>query len=431
MRLNEIMFLNYDNFINVKLEKNLRLQSFKQLLDIICKMDLAPAYVEGTINALLDECDCGFRNEKRIRLYIDELINYIGIKRNSDYMVVFSEDNIIIETLRNNYKNFSFIPLWAYVDEYSDSYDLFIQCGKDKFDINVPEEKYINLHDICFYQMCINPSSYVISSKYLKKINEAKTFVTGMSYTRNAIRGEYITGNLLSMANSSQDLYYDFACFRNAISNNPGIKNVIVGFAPYSLRYDLSKTRFDYRLYYYTGILPNYDVHNNVTLKKELKEYKRQIDIFVSVFGREIFDDLFEKVAIKSQIEGLEHRHFIFNSKNVSEEDKIEMAKKFQKPFEETLLENKQIISEYIEYALEHNVKVYLFLPPFSNWFKSNWDVNYVNELLKYIDILSEQYDFTLINLLDINLPDYYFGDYAHLNDLGSIYVSSIIDEYL
>ncbi len=431
MKINDLFFDNYDCFLDINLKKTIRIEALKNIMNIIGRMSFVPKYVEAIINAILDQLDNFISDEKIIRLYMDELSQYMGIKRNSKLVVVLSEENCISLTLKNYMADVSFMPGWTLVNNEDEFYDLYIKCGTKSETIVIPKEKLIDLYSICMYQMCINPSSYVISSNYKRHSSESKIIITGMSYTRNAIRKEYMGDGILSVANSSQDLYYDFLCFKNIYNKNKNIEKLIIGLAPYSLRYDLSKTHFDFRMFYYMGMLDECDAHNNESLVSNLIEYKKQVDLFVSNFGEHLLDVLYENIADRTKIESLEHRQYVFNPKDISTEEKNEMIRKFQKPYDITLQENKQILEEYIKYALDNHVKVYLFLPPYSNWYRHNWDSTYLDELLTYTEELSKRYDFELINFINRELPDYYFGDYAHLNNIGSIYITSKIMEYL
>ena len=101
------------------------------------------------------------------------------------------------------------------------------------------------------------------------------------------------------------------------------------------------------------------------------------------------------------------------------------MKGKYSKPYEETYKENRELLRDYIHYAISKGCKVIVFIPPYSEWYRNRWNPEYLGELLGYLCELKSKMDFMLVDLSGEKLPDYYFGDYAHLNRLGSIYTIS------
>ena len=427
MNICEFFFNRSDGFLNQSYNVKQRLSYLSEIIDFVCVMEAAPEYFIGLINSLLDECDSGLEDYCTCQLMMSEIARMLGIKRNAKVVVIASENNWVTEVISGWSGTVAVMPCWAMNREHTDSYDYYIKCGEKGFPFLVDPDRLIDLYAICTYQFWANPSAYHIVQQYDKDIEKADTLITGMSYTRNAIRAEYYDNKIVSMANSSQDIYYDYMCFRNAISRNAKLRKLVVGLAPYSFRYDLSKTRFDYRLFFYHGIFEDCDAHNNLNLVNELKNYRGKVLLLNSIFGNEILDALYDKSSAYSSIECVEHRNAIFHPNDISDNEIKEMEKKYDKPYEETIVENKKLLKEYIDHACSLGIEVYVYIPPFSLWYKERWNHDYVKEFFDIISEISLSTKFELINMIDECLSDQYFGDYAHLNDLGAMYVAKKI----
>lgn len=434
MNIVEYFYSIYDIVANYENDKRTRIEAFHKLADFICSMQKPKPYIITMVNALLEEFESSTTSNEFVIMVMNEIANELCLKRVYSHVLLLSEENNVAFALRRSADSkIIMMPAWSFNAFWADSYDGILQCGKIPFEeviiSAVGNAKLIHAYNICLYQICTNPSAYFIQANYLKQIEYTDTLVTGMSYTRNAIRDEYLDKKVVSVANSSQDLYFDFKYFKDAISRSSKIKNVIIGLAPYSLRYDLSKTRLDYRIFYYQELFD--DSHNNPEYKACLHEHHEQIKRLKKIFGEGIFDILFDTLADPLAIEGLERRTKIFVPAEITEPEVKEMVKKFDKPYYETITENKKILREYFDLALAHGISIYVFVPPYSQWYKEHWKKDYLDEVLDYVNELGKEYDFDLIDLSSFDLPDYYFGDYAHLNNLGAITVATVLNQIL
>lgn len=433
MFLIDFFYDNYDVITDANSDGEGRVIALRRIVDFVCKMKKATNYIVALLDALSYELEAENVNNTIIDHLMHELEKTLHMRRGAKCLSLLSEENNVSDALRDyGADDMIYMPWWSYCDEWADSYDVFWQCGKKNFDSDIANhagERLINIYSILLNQMCINPSAHIILSKYETNINEAEVIVIGMSYTRNAIRAEYIDKKLVSLANSSQDLYFDYLCFKDAMSKGDNVKSVIIGLAPYSLRYDLSKTRMDYRVYFYQELFD--DSHNNVKMRDELHEYHKQISLLKKIFDSEMIEKLFRRLADISEVEKLERSQKTFIPEEITELEVEDMRKKYDKPYMDTIQENKMILKDYIECARLLGVHVYLFMPPYTKWYKTHWDQRYINEIRNYVYELGEVFDFDLIDLSDIDLPNHYFGDYAHVNNIGAMYIASVINQIL
>ncbi len=427
---------NASIILNESFSKEKRLLAFSEIVDHISGMRQPSAYLCAIVNSLLDAFDTE-PEERIINRYVEELSACLHYSEEVELSIVLSEENTIAASLRRLFSDkIQFIPCWAINDTQLEFYDYFIICGEGYSFEDI--EKHINEEDriLNLYRLCLNgfigyPLAWKVYTDYQKNVLDCDCIITGMSYIRDALESKLINCRACSAANSSQDLYYDFLSFKEALKKNNMISKLIIGLAPYSLRYDLSLTQTPYeknRLYFYYGRFA--DSHNNVSLKKELEEYYRLLTQFKDILGDDFEEKMFFDLERFLDNEGMNNKR-VFSEDNMIPAEIFQMKGKYNKPYEKTLNENKIVLKDFINYALQNNVKVILFIPPYSRWYKERWDIAYKNELTDYCNLLMRDHDIKLVDLSEYEFSNDYFADYAHLNHLGAIYVTSLINRYL
>lgn len=270
---------------------------------------------------------------------------------------------------------------------------------------------------------------YVFDKSY-RKI-EAKGLVNGLSYARDAIHMDLLEVPMLTLANSGQDLYYNFLCLKYAYERCDSLKYVITTIAPYSLRYDesLSKLKKGDELFYYT-VFSN--VHHAES--REVQLYKREREKIDDILGKDVWENfsntLYEDFGLERYNKYISEKD-VFNPLCVESEEEEMLEKLFSKPYEETVREYKQILKDYCEYAEGHNLKMLFLITPYSEFYKERWEISYINEVRCYLQMLGKTYSFDYIDLSDKVWSDYRFRDSGHLNRVGAIYVCEIINKWL
>ena len=110
---------------------------------------------------------------------------------------------------------------------------------------------------------------------YIKKNSaEFKIFGTGMSYSQESLFEKYFDSKIFNFAFPSQDLYFDYQIAKFVLSVSSEIEFALIGLAPYSFHYDLSKSNMiNFRLLNYFIALK--DLHN---FEMPISEYRKLLN---------------------------------------------------------------------------------------------------------------------------------------------------------
>lgn len=296
---------------------------------------------------------------------------------------------------------------------------VYLSIGELKETGFVRKETFIDLFDYMSKSYFYFPEFYRIINKASENVC-AKGIITGMSYFRDAIDSNEL--NATNLAMSSQDLYYDYLMFKKYYSYQ--MEWVIIGLAPYSLRYDESlsiqqQNRINCYLDCYGDEASHnyYESDNILNIKEKLDIYTPQIcqylyeGVFVNLFGQGEYD-----------------MNQFFDEKNIPADEREEITRKYSKPYENTLLENKKILKDYLEECNSLGLRVIVMIPPYTNWYKSHWNGGiYYHELINYLMELGDKMDFELIDLTTQEWDNRYFRNTSHVNAIGRIRVTEII----
>ena len=310
---------------------------------------------------------------------------------------------------------------------------VYIFCDNNTYNcrqlFNKNDNIYIFLFEYVMYFYYQNPVTYFSWCKNLNN-KSSENIVTGISYIRDAFSSK----KFLNLANTGQDLEHDFEMFKKyAEKKNDKNKNLVIGICPYSLRYSMKCSLVNQR-----QLLLYYPYTENIKLDEEYQHYykwfktqKSYIDFFINKFNyKKCFFEFF-----LPQSERVDYSNIIFDEKKLlkkeAERKKNNLIKTYNKPYNQTLLENKKILKEYVEYAIKCNYKVFFFMPPYTSFYKKMWKKEYLIETRDYLTILSKEYDANFIDLTQIFFPDYYFYDEGHLNSMGRNEISKIIKNYI
>lgn len=147
----------------------------------------------------------------------------------------------------------------------------YIVCASDPSTVNLlPQQVYKygapKNKTVPFYLTSDGNHSHIIKralSYFEKHSAEFEMFATGMSYTSFGLDSTKFNHKLFNFAKASQDLYYDYQIAKFAVntSRRGKIRCALIGLAPYSFHFDLSKTTNEnWRLIHYLVALN--DLHN-------------------------------------------------------------------------------------------------------------------------------------------------------------------------
>lgn len=439
--MNTFIYLkeHLDQLENPSFDLNCRVQSLMSIvkyIDGINHKDQLYINMLTMITEAINE-----HNEILLQQLVAELRYTLIGGKGSKGIIVISEINEYSKVLISHYSNeYVYISLDETNQDFITGYNALIWCGASNKDLLLKWgelcnlENFIDMQMVCFHTFFQIPSAYstdIKNAELLLKDNP-DCLITGMSYIRNCINTHHLDIAAINTASSSSDLYYDYLTYKDIIGKCNSIKKIIIGLAPYSLRYDLSLAKREYersRLHYLYDKFS--DAHNCIDLKS-LEDYSKYKQQMISLWGVDCLTAIFHSVCNDKRIKYLNRINTTFDPNNINPAEKEQMTGKYNKPYPNTISENKKILYEYIASALSNNIEVLLLIPPYSDWYKEHWNIDYKYELIDYINELKETFQsIVLLDFSEFKLPDYMFGDYAHVNILGAIYISNIINEYL
>lgn len=285
----------------------------------------------------------------------------------------------------------------------------------------------INLWKELKYKFIEAPWIYNVWNNFVEKTEGCEGIVTGISYIRDAVNCDLLKYNFGTLANSSQDITMDYKMFRHGESYcKKKIKYAIVGLAPYSLRYDEALSKAQYynvrtycELFKFNGVL-NYE--KNVSSEFLNDE---EIKYIFEVYYLEKHSNLVNFYDYSKKYNN------VLMNENVRKAADDEMKGKYEKPYADTIVKNKQVLKDFLFYLNRKSIKTLVLMPPFPSWYKTRWNYSYYEEMYEYVNGLREVLKFTLIDLSNEELPDNYFMDYAHLNSKGREYIANILNREL
>lgn len=313
----------------------------------------------------------------------------------------------------------------------SDEDKIYINCSsKEITGIRGGGNIYL---DLAFYmQLCYFdfPEYHLIEKKIkaVKKENESKIegIITGMSYFRDAVDVDIMRHPAVNVARSSEDLFFDLLELVQNYSET--MKWAVMGLAPYSLNYDeaLSKVQ-NYRLCAYIhkhGKIAQRGVEAYSGLLA-LKEY------IIGYLGNDIFEYVFWNGYVRSQEIEKYDMAACFNPGCVRLEEQFEISKQYENRYPTTIEMNKELVKEYINFCSIKKLKLLIVIPPFSEWYKANWNQSYKDELIDYLQDLVNDYDFEFLDLSAQILEDDCFRNASHVNSNGQAAVTDVIDRWI
>ena len=255
---------------------------------------------------------------------------------------------------------------------------------------------------------------------YKKFFSGVHIFATGISYSQAAFYNQVFDYRLMNLAQFAQDLYYDYQIAKKIFSYNVGkAKYVLIGLAPYSFHYDLSKSKTVTQ-----RILPYYialnDVHNfaiplemyrsivnDFYIKTEVKFNEGIFDAYQNTLSTEAMNT---QTKIQAICDGYE-----WNNKN----------------FPETVAENKKILDDYLSLCEKNNAIPIMFLPPFPEGYRKHFSKEKLAEFYSFVNEARLNHIGTgFIDgwKMEKYFSDADFADGVHLNMQGAKKFSGILN---
>lgn len=249
----------------------------------------------------------------------------------------------------------------------------------------------------------------------------AEFFLTGVShaYAGTDMRCYSKTG--LNLAYTSQDLFLDFELAKIVMSKKRTLKHAIIGVAPFSLHYDLSRSINAYRTLLYYPIIKK--VHNMTIKDSVLREIFN--DVYFNSF------EMFDSAMVFDQ-----RLSCASCNKNITVDDYLTFRNNLKfwdnKYYSDTVIENKKILRDYVEYCMDKNIKPTLVIFPLSRWYNMYFSKKKFDEVREYCQNLANERGIKFYDLSNDNrFNDSDFFDVEHLNINGAQKVSKIISQII
>ncbi len=330
---------------------------------------------------------------------------------------------------KESYRGF---PCISRDDLSGKDYDYIIDCEGGKYDHDPRCIDLINCLTITC--MRLSPEYYILRKKalYDMKTGGVNGIITGISSIQRGIIVEDLKYKTVLCAAPGQDLYYDFYSLADAIEREgKSLRYVIMGIVPYSFRYDLSLSSQSLRtLIYYHEFK---DCHHAAFKDDDIKRMERGealMDACCYSAWRDVFyDHLFDVDDRRVRTE------FVYDELNdIEKNDSIERMRKLgNKPYPETLKENKLIFESYLKLCKKAGLRVIILVPPFCAFFREYFPREYVEEMRDIIRNAQIEMGVEVMDLYDD--PDFdhddLYADVDHLNVKGAIRVTDRINSLL
>ena len=266
-------------------------------------------------------------------------------------------------------------------------------------------------------------------NNHKKKINlflqdeNYEVLCTGISYAAIGFQQSVCSKKAFNFALGSQDLYYDYNIikylFRNHFEKIKNIKYCIIGLSYYSFQYDLSLSAMKYKCHAYRETINQY---HNYDIDLNFKKYfEVSLDIFnnICLKGNEKLYK-FNRSEIYKEVITKEHMEY---------KGRVQAKMDCNKNYPNTVIENKKIFKEYIEFLKSKNIKPIIVVFPAMSYYTKYFSEKIELEFKEIISEFKKEYDFQYIDCFRMdNFDNKYFADVSHLNKEGGEEFTKILN---
>ena len=270
----------------------------------------------------------------------------------------------------------------------------------------VPEENIVN------FELSAQISQAWLANLRYAENNGADFFVTGNEYIQTDLDLTRIPhGRGVNLADSNQTLRQSYLTAKYIFERvKPGtIKFVLIGLAPDSLSHDDAENFLSLpKNFQYSFALKNSD--------------DKPFQDLISDDAKNIFNTADDRAdlnfdKLKSNFAGN------FSAKSIIDSEQKSLTAEFRPSVVE---KNLQILKDYIKLCLDNGAKPIGIIFPFAPAERKI----YAEEMILFrlaIRPLAEIYDFTCLDLFDLNLGYDNFADMTHLNSSGNLIANSLL----
>ncbi|MDO7907763.1 hypothetical protein Q5741_15230 [Paenibacillus sp. JX-17] len=358
-----------------------------------------------------------------VNLLSSNLNSYIN-PRNRKILAYISEQNELTG------KYLAGIPILEFEDVSYLSYEYLIITDNYKIESMQDDIKMLNLYE--FVSNHYDFELYRAYNSLYGKQKQIDSFITGISYTEVGIDVNELPYQTLNLAVSSQDLFYDFQWAEEIVSyhkKGKPIKWAIIGLSYYSLEYDLSRSKFKNRAYYY---YPFFKTISNLEDKEnKIQKYNEfealAAELFVEPYLLRIFDTL--KSMAESKWETLTNGIMNEEHRNSGRQ---EAERDGNKDYPETVGDNKKILKKYINMLIENNIKPIVVICPVSRYYHPYFPSRIKRDFDNYMEDMRNEFDIDILNYFESEwFTDQDFYDSTHLNKAGARKLTKMLKRHL
>ena len=280
----------------------------------------------------------------------------------------------------------------------------------------VPKDNIVNFH-----VMGHITKEWIGNIRYIEK-NNVDYFATGISYTEVALDINRIFGvRGINLSSSNQDLRQGYLTaeyvFEHVKTNS--IKFVLIGLAPYSLRYDnIEAFSLCTRNLQYVLTLKN---------SEDNSKHGKLLQMLISENIKNLPMQITDKQADPNYMSVKNANNKIIPAEAlITWEDELKNLPK--KLWPEVFEKNVQILEDYIKLCLDNGAKPIAVVWPFAPAMRENYDKELLLHFRNTLKLLEKSYDFQFIDLFDLPLGYDCFYNMAHLNLRGAYLSSTILN---
>ena len=226
----------------------------------------------------------------------------------------------------------------------------------------------------------------------------------------------------VNLALTSQDLFTDYELAKVVMAaKRSNLRFAIIGVAPFSLHYDMSKSVNRYRTLAYYPIINS--LHN----------FEFNMGDFFKLFTSTYFDS-FE--SFSTELKFPQRLLCDSQDKYMDVNDYIEIRKRLRdwddKSYPETVVENKEILRAYITDCVNNDVVPIFVIFPITQWYNKFFSHLKMSELKNYLNEILNDFS---VPFLDLSADNRFsvndFFDVEHLNIRGAEKASRILNDFV
>lgn len=323
------------------------------------------------------------------------------------------------------------------------TYDYFFSVSENEQLISqlmesgiIESNRFIN-YNLYKRLIVISPEFFIKHNEFLYSEKNYTGILTGLSYVQKGVNEKNLKGKFLNFAYPGQDIFYDFQMFKYAYGFNEVRKNLkygIIGLSYYSFHYDLSKSVNAARVNYYYPFTKT--MHNNGLSDKYLLYHNKIEEFEEKILKENHFFESFEpekKYFKKIIFEGwMEQYNCQKRTDDELLEDITSVKRDFDKDYSLTVLENKKILRDYLEFLELHSINPIIVVCPATKLYQAFTPQSFKDEFYEIINELNKEIEFQFLDYfhsLDFNDTDFY--DVSHMNKKGSSKFANLLNQHI